>query len=404
MSGITAVPGYVTGICDALRENGFEAYLVGGCVRDGVMGKEPHDYDLATNASPEEVKKALSSYRLVETGIRHGTVTAVTDGGPVEITTYRIDGEYKDNRHPESVAFTGDLKLDLMRRDFTVNAMAYDPRGGLVDLFSGREHIEKRLIVCVGDPDERFDEDGLRVLRALRFASVLDFEIEENTAASVRRKAELLRGISRERVFSEIKKMLCGQGAGRILGEFADVLTVCLVGVTEDGLRRAARVIGGTDPSPEERLALLYAASLTDEAAVIESVRGLKPSRAEMKEILSTFRVASSPLPETLPQMRRTVGREGGRATLGGVRIRGALGDGGAKAALEAAEGVLSRGDCVRVRDLKIGGDDLIREFGISGERVGQILDELLFLVTEDHVPNEKNALLGAAGKYARKG
>ena len=191
---------------------------------------------------------------------------------------------------------------------------------------------------------------------------------------------------------------------GETGSEFADVLTVCLVGVTEDGLRRAARVIGGTDPSPEERLALLYAASLTDEAAVIESVRGLKPSRTEMKEILSTFRVASSPLPETLPQMRRTVGREGGRATLGGVRIRGALGDGGAKAALEAAEGVLSRGDCVRVRDLKIGGDDLIREFGISGERVGQILDELLYLVTEDHVPNEKNALLGAAGKYARKG
>ncbi len=399
MSGITAVPGYVTGICDALRENGFEAYLVGGCVRDGVMGKEPHDYDLATNASPEEVKKALSSYRLVETGIRHGTVTAVTDGGPVEITTYRIDGEYKDNRHPESVAFTGDLKLDLMRRDFTVNAMAYDPRGGLVDLFSGREHIEKRLIVCVGDPDERFDEDGLRVLRALRFASVLDFEIEENTAASVRRKAGLLAGISRERVFSEIKKMLCGQGAGRIVGEFADVLTVCLGGVTEDGLRRAARVIGGTDPSPEERLALLYAASESGEGDVANGVRGLKPSRAEMKEIISTFRVASSPLPDTTPDMRRLIGKEGENAVFGGIRIRAALDGGSASEAIRTAGATVSRGDCVRVRDLKISGADLIREFGISGERVGKILDELLYLVTDDAIENEKSALLAEAEK-----
>ena len=402
MTEKVAVPDYVAGICDALRENGFEAYLVGGCVRDGVMGKTPHDYDLATNASPEEVKRALSSYRLVETGIRHGTVTAVTDSGPVEITTYRIDGEYKDNRHPESVSFTGDLKLDLMRRDFTVNAMAYDPRGGLVDLFSGREHIEKRLIVCVGDPDARFDEDGLRVLRALRFASVLDFEIEEKTAASVRRKAGLLAGISRERVFSEIKKMLCGQGAGRVVKGFAGVIAPTLGGVTEEGLVRGAEAIGMTDPSPAERLALLYAASGADEADVTESVRGLKPSRAESREIISTVRVASSRLPDSVPETRRLLGREGGKATVAGMRIRAALGDGNAPEAIRTAGEIISRGDCVRVADLKINGGDLIRGFGISGERVGKVLDDLLYLVTSNAVKNEKNALFAEAEKLLR--
>ncbi len=402
MTEKVAVPDYVAGICDALRENGFESYLVGGCVRDGVMGKTPHDYDLATNASPEEVKRALSSYRLVETGIRHGTVTAVTDSGPVEITTYRIDGEYKDNRHPESVSFTGDLKLDLMRRDFTVNAMAYDPRGGLVDLFSGREHIGKKLIVCVGDPDARFDEDGLRVLRALRFASVLDFEIEEKTAASVRRKAGLLAGISRERVFSEIKKMLCGPGAGRVVKGFAEVIAPTLGGVTEEGLVRGAEAIGMTEPSPAERLALLYAASGADEADVTESVRGLKPSRAESREIISTVRVASSRLPDSVPETRRLLGREGGKATVAGMRIRAALGDGNAPEAIRTAGEIIFRGDCVRVADLKINGGDLIRGFGISGERVGKVLDDLLYLVTSDAVKNEKNALFAEAEKLLR--
>lgn len=402
MTEKVAVPDYVAGICDALRENGFESYLVGGCVRDGVMGKTPHDYDLATNASPEEVKRALSSYRLVETGIRHGTVTAVTDSGPVEITTYRIDGEYKDNRHPESVSFTGDLKLDLMRRDFTVNAMAYDPRGGLVDLFSGREHIGKKLIVCVGDPDARFDEDGLRVLRALRFASVLDFEIEEKTAASVRRKAGLLAGISRERVFSEIKKMLCGPGAGRVVKGFAGVIAPTLGGVTEEGLVRGAEAIGMTEPSPAERLALLYAASGADEADVTESVRGLKPSRAENREIISTVRVASSRLPDSVPETRRLLGREGGKATVAGMRIRAALGDGNAPEAIRTAGEIISRGDCVRVADLKINGGDLIRGFGISGERVGKVLDDLLYLVTSNAVRNEKNALFAEAEKLLR--
>ena len=402
MTEKVAVPDYVAGICDALRENGFESYLVGGCVRDGVMGKTPHDYDLATNASPEEVKRALSSYRLVETGIRHGTVTAVTDSGPVEITTYRIDGEYKDNRHPESVSFTGDLKLDLMRRDFTVNAMAYDPRGGLVDLFSGREHIGKKLIVCVGDPDARFDEDGLRVLRALRFASVLDFEIEEKTAASVRRKAGLLAGISRERVFSEIKKMLCGPGAGRVVKGFAGVIAPTLGGVTEEGLVRGAEAIGMTEPSPAERLALLYTASGADEADVTESVRGLKPSRAESREIISTVRVASSRLPDSVPETRRLLGREGGKATVAGMRIRAALGDGNAPEAIRTAGEIIFRGDCVRVADLKINGGDLIRGFGISGERVGKVLDDLLYLVTSNAVKNEKNALFAEAEKLLR--
>ncbi len=211
---------------DIIEDNGFEAYLVGGCLRDMLMNVTPHDYDITTNALPMQVKEMFDGYTVVETGLKHGTVTVVIEGENIEITTYRIDGEYADNRRPVEVAFASTIEEDLSRRDFTVNAMAYSPNRGLADLFDGREDIKKGVIKCVGKPDLRFNEDGLRIMRALRFASVLGFEIEEETAISIHKNKDLLTNISAERIYSEFSRLVCGVNAGRIIRDYVDVIGV----------------------------------------------------------------------------------------------------------------------------------------------------------------------------------
>lgn len=207
-----------------LQSAGFEAYAVGGCVRDSLLGKTPNDWDITTSAKPEDMKSVFVNFRCIDTGIKHGTVTVVIDGEPLEITTFRLDGEYEDNRHPKSVTFTSNLGADLGRRDFTVNAMAYSKMTGTVDLFGGQNDLKNGIIRCVGDPDRRFNEDALRILRALRFASALDFEIEEKTAQSLLKNRALLGNISEERIAKELLKLVCGKGAKRILTDFAPVL------------------------------------------------------------------------------------------------------------------------------------------------------------------------------------
>ena len=207
-----------------LQSAGFEAYAVGGCVRDSLLGKTPNDWDITTSAKPEDMKSVFADFHCIDTGIKHGTVTVVIDGEPLEITTFRLDGEYEDNRHPKSVTFTSNLGADLGRRDFTVNAMAYSKKTGTVDLFGGQNDLKNKIIRCVGDPDRRFNEDALRILRALRFASALDFEIEEKTAQSLLKNRALLGNISEERIAKELLKLVCGKGAKRILTDFALVL------------------------------------------------------------------------------------------------------------------------------------------------------------------------------------
>ncbi len=207
-----------------LQSAGFEAYAVGGCVRDSLLGKTPNDWDITTSAKPEDMKSVFINFHCIDTGIKHGTVTVVIDGEPLEITTFRLDGEYEDNRHPKSVTFTSNLGADLGRRDFTVNAMAYSKMTGTVDLFGGQNDLKNKIIRCVGDPDRRFNEDALRILRALRFASALDFEIEEKTAQSLLKNRALLGNISEERIAKELLKLVCGKGAKRILTDFAPVL------------------------------------------------------------------------------------------------------------------------------------------------------------------------------------
>ena len=206
------MPANVRLIIDKLMERGYEAYIVGGCVRDSMLGKEPDDWDITTSAQPCEIKRVFS--RTVDTGIAHGTITVLIGGTGTEVTTYRIDGEYEDNRHPTSVEFTTNIAKDLKRRDFTINAMAYNDQKGLVDLYGGMEDLSRKTIRCVGEPCARFGEDALRILRAVRFAAQLGFTIEKETCEAIQELAYTLKNISAERIQTEVVKLLVSARPG----------------------------------------------------------------------------------------------------------------------------------------------------------------------------------------------
>lgn len=227
-----AFPRFISEAIEKLERAGYEAYAVGGCVRDAILGKIPNDWDITTSAKPDETAAVFADYRTIETGVKHGTLTVLMDGIPLEITTFRSDGVYLDHRHPKEVRFSDSLSEDLKRRDFTVNAMAYNERIGLVDLFGGQSDLENHVIRTVGDANARLEEDGLRILRGLRFASVLGFEIDADTARAIHEKRELLKAISAERIREEFCKLICGRNAVPILREYADVFGVFLPELT----------------------------------------------------------------------------------------------------------------------------------------------------------------------------
>lgn len=226
--GKIALPAPVEMLLARLCAAGYQAYVVGGCVRDSLLGKEPDDWDVTTDALPEQLHEALKGLTVLDTGLKHGTVTAVTDDERVEITTFRIDGAYSDHRRPDSVRFTRDLREDLARRDLTVNAMAYHPAEGLQDPFGGWDDLKNGLLRAVGDPAARFEEDALRILRTLRFASCLGFCVEAKTAAALSEKRELLRAVAPERLRDELCKLLTGRDAARVLREGRAVFAVIL--------------------------------------------------------------------------------------------------------------------------------------------------------------------------------
>lgn len=215
-------------VIDLLNKNGYEAFAVGGCIRDSLLGKTPNDWDICTSAKPDEIKKCFKNYRTIDTGIKHGTISVLFDENIYEITTYRIDGEYFDNRRPENVIFTDSIEKDLARRDFTINAIAYNEKDGIVDPFSGINDLKQGLLRCVRNPDERFCEDALRIIRALRFASVYNLSIDNSTSHSVIKNADLLLNISSERISAELNRLLCGERAEQILNDYRDVFAVII--------------------------------------------------------------------------------------------------------------------------------------------------------------------------------
>ncbi len=217
-------------VISVLEDAGYEAFFVGGCVRDCIMKRPCGDVDITTSATPGELEKALSNnnIKFIETGLKHGTVTVLFNGDAFEVTTYRTDGDYKDNRHPENVRFVKSLSEDLARRDFTVNAIAYNDSVGTVDIFGGKEDIDNKIIRAVGDPDKRFNEDALRIMRAIRFASVLSFNIEDETKKAIYKNKELLKNVSLERIFTELSKLLTGDNVFNVLMEYREIIAVVI--------------------------------------------------------------------------------------------------------------------------------------------------------------------------------
>ncbi|MEG1408317.1 MAG: CCA tRNA nucleotidyltransferase [Terrisporobacter sp.] len=202
------LPTKVKYIIDQIYNHGYEAYIVGGCVRDSIIGTQPHDYDITSSATPEKIMEIFADHKCIETGIEHGTVSILINEEIFEITTYRVEGEYKDHRRPEKVEYTRSLEEDLKRRDFTINSMAYNEKNGLVDIFGGISDINNKIIKTVGNPDERFEEDGLRMIRAIRFSSKLDFKIEKNTINAIYKNAPIIKNISLERISDELSEII----------------------------------------------------------------------------------------------------------------------------------------------------------------------------------------------------
>lgn len=389
------LPDTVTLALDTLEAAGYEAYAVGGCVRDLCRGVVPHDYDITTSATPDEIEAVFCGFRLIETGIKHGTVTVLIDGEPLEITTYRTDGEYLDRRHPSNVTFSRDIDDDLSRRDFTVNAMAYSPRRGLRDPFDGRGDLCRRVIRCVGDPDTRFSEDGLRIMRAVRFASCLGFDIDMATSESIHKNRRLLADISAERILSELRRLVVGENACRILTEYGDLIGGIMPEAADDGYTGRVRGIRDTEADEVLRLAVI----LGGEDAVCALVR-LKPDGKLLDGIGRALSLAKDGIGLDPISLRRALRHAGYDDVIRAVRLRayyGAIAGVDADGAISLLCAMRECGECVTPRQLAISGRDLIALGVPEGEAVGEMLERLLGLVVEEKLENESGALLDAA-------
>ncbi len=379
-----------------LHDAGFRAYAVGGCVRDALMGRPCHDWDIASSARPGETMRVFSEFRCIPTGLAHGTVTVLIDGVPLEITTFRVDSGYSDGRHPDSVRFADRIEDDLARRDFTMNAIAAVPgcaRDGTVDPFGGEADIRAHLIRCVGEPRRRFAEDALRILRALRFASELGFSIDPETSEALSECRALLDRLSAERVMQELSRLLCGAYAADVLSSYKDVLrVVCPVSDTaEDRLRLLP-------PRPELRLAAL----LWDcpEAEALQVLRTLRFDRHTQETVPRLLAAVRRPLPSELCGLRRCMGEYG--ALWDDVLTLAASSGTDTRALMLETELVRQRGDALTVGMLRVSGRDLV-SLGLRGPAVGRTLEALLDAVQRGALPNTKPALMEAASRLAAR-
>ena len=372
---------------NALRRAGYQAYCVGGCVRDSLLGVEPNDFDLTTSALPEETLALFKREHTLTVGLKHGTITLIKHGMPIEITTFRIDGEYEDNRRPEEVTFTSHLEEDVLRRDFTVNALCWNEQEDVVDYVGGVDDLNARIIRCVGDPDTRFQEDALRILRALRFSSKLDFDIDEATAQAVLRSRELLNNIAVERIAAELCKLLVGKRAEQVLLQFRPVMEVIvppLSALSEEDYLCAARRVSLVPPVPEMRLAALMCD--LPEQQLEETALRLKLSKKGRQFMLTLTRCAHESAPRTRSGMRRLMQEVGEETLCAVVELQNAC-------ALALSHLVIQQGDCVTLKQLAVNGQDLFL-LGLPRKKTGDMLNRLLDQVIEGALPNRKEALL----------
>lgn len=378
------LPKNVDFILKELNKNGYEGYIVGGCVRDYLMGTEPHDYDITTSALPEEVKSIFS--HTVDTGIQHGTVTVVIDKIGYEITTYRIDGEYKDNRHPEEVIFTDKLSGDLSRRDFTVNAIAYNPLNGYVDLFNGRDDINKKIIRGVGVPAKRFQEDALRMMRAVRFSAQLDFSIEENTLKALKDNADLIENISIERIREEFFKLLLSNHNERL-----DILLNS--GMTEyflpEILNRKYDYSKINGLSKDIVVRLSYVLSHIDSKNVNKIMKRLKTDNKTGAAVTNIVKYVDYKITDDY-SMRKLINLTG-ENTLNLIEVMGALNNSDMINEVNIYNRV--KNDCCTLKSLDLTGNDLM-SIGIKGKEIGEVLNKALDLAMKEPDKNNREVLL----------
>lgn len=434
------LPPQVNTAISMLYAAGYEAFLVGGAVRDYVRDNSPaKDWDITTNALPAQVESVFSGYHLIETGLKHGTVTVVIDHEPIEITTYRIDGDYSDHRHPDSVHFTRSLKEDLERRDFTMNALAYSPQKGIVDLVGGRKDIEDGIVRCVGDPNHRFQEDGLRMLRALRFASVYGMAIEAETASAIHRNKELLKGIAAERIQVELTKMLCGKGVTKVLEEFSDVIAIPIPEILpmfhfeqrnphhdKDVWDHTIAVIESITPEPVLRWAALLhdigkpsCFSLAEDGighffghsdqstSMAESILSrLRFDNASKEQIVRLVRYHDMPITADRKPIKRLLSKHGEDATRQLIELHKAdtLGQSAIcrhriaifEEVSQMINEILQEESCFTLKDLAANGHDMMT-LGFQGPTIGRVLQECLDAVLDEQIPNEHETLMAFA-------
>ena len=437
---MTVIPEYVQKVLAALESAGYEAWCVGGCVRDSLLGRSPGDWDVTTSALPEETMAVFAGHA-IPTGLQHGTVTVRQDHCSIEVTTYRVDGVYLDHRRPDTVTFTRSLEEDLQRRDFTVNAMALGLRGELRDPFGGQDDLKNRVLRCVGDPDRRFGEDALRILRGLRFAAVLGFEIEEKTAESIHRNRELLREIAPERIQTELLKLLCGPSAVEILREYPDVIGVFwpeilpMVGFDQRNFHHCYDVwehtLHALEATPEDaalRCAVLLhdigkpACFTVDENGVghfyghgaiscdlaDQMLRRLRCSTEFRETVVRLVDWHDRMVQPTEKGIKRALRRLGETDLRRLIQVKRADNFGQAEAfrgrqqELDLGEVILEQlleeDACFSLKQMAINGHDLLR-LGFTGPAIGATLELLLDSIVSGELPNDRAVLLAEAEK-----
>lgn len=434
------MPHQVETAIDMLFKSGFEAYIVGGCVRDALMGRKPSDWDITTSATPDDICTVFKDYKTILTGAKHGTVTVIIEHFHIEITTFRTDGKYSDNRHPDFVSFAKTLKEDLSRRDFTMNALAYNHESGIIDYFGGISDIENMTLRCVGDPDKRFNEDALRIMRGIRFASVLSLTMDEETRISIHKNRELLKNIAAERIQMEFNKLLLGDYVEKILHEYKDIIAVFIPEIvpTFDFDQRNyhhiydvwGHIVCGVASSPKliyVRLSMFFHDIAKPQCLKFDSrnighfaghpqmgkeiattvLKRLKYDSKTIKIVSFLVLYHDTAMPPQKAEIKKWLMQYG--KTLTQLLLEVKIADNLAKnrnfprRLIEAKEGravlrkIVKNNECYSLEQLQIDGSDLISAGFEEDKNIGVILKNLLSAVIEEKCENEKDKLLALA-------
>ena len=388
------IPDYALAVMEALWDAGEEVYIVGGCVRDCVLGSTPHDYDMAVSCPPERTLEILSHFRTVPTGLSHGTVTAISDGRPIELTTFRVDGSYTDMRRPDSVSFTRSIDEDLARRDFTVNAMAYSPKSDIIDLFGGIEDARKGIIRAVGEPERRFGEDALRIMRAFRFSAQLGFSIDSATAEAAAKCRDGLSRIASERICAEFIKLICSSYPEKPLLQMKELGILPYVTAGYIPSDRIISLVARMPDSDTDRLGMFLAAADRQEtAAMLSHLKCSNRQKNGATAISQNSRVKIA-CPKDATLLRARIGEY----ALSAIKASVLLGENGS----DALDIALDDSSPCKIADLAVDGGDMIK-MGIGGRDIGKILEYLLSRVIDEPLLNQRDTLMDIAKVYIKE-